>query len=137
MRFVATAIICKFGLIGKTPYVLVEALSGHRTYLQGIPAMMTREFSRCALHHTWRPDRPSSSRRHALHGVDTKRGVLAADSVLHVHGSLIARRLDRVHVRELNDGDAVMQKLIAGIWAGDPRCHPKPVSITYPASHAT
>jgi len=57
-----------------------------------------------------KPRRRGSLAAHSVtpsQGIDAKLGVLAADGVLHVQSALIAPRLDRVHVSELKDNDAV------------------------------
>lgn len=54
---------------------------------------------------------PISSLARTLNGVDAKLGILPANGVFHVFGALSAPRLDRVHVLELKDDDAVRRRI--------------------------
>src|ERR1700733_9122493 len=62
------------------------------------------------------PARPRSRRRtrlwgSALDGINAEFGVLGAYRVLHILAALVTPRLDRVHIRELQEDDTIGRRI--------------------------
>jgi hypothetical protein len=48
---------------------------------------------------------------HGLNGINAKGRIFGADGVLQIHSALVSPFLDRVHIGELKDYDAVFRRL--------------------------